>query len=226
MEEILDFLIALNSNNNREWFNAHKDEYIHVKSKFDKFVELLIEKVRGFDDTIGPLSVGDCTWRIYRDTRFSHDKRPYKTQMSCFIAPGGKKGAFSGYYFQVGISDKDGTPQGIVATGNYYTEPNVLRILREDIAFDNAKDFEKTLELASGFKLSDDQMLKRMPRGYDDNMPYSKYYLYKNFCLTKEVGEDYMLSDNFLDNLVGDLKTTEPFLSFINRAVKYSIEAD
>lgn len=225
MNEILNFLTELSRNNNREWFNAHKDLYLKAKQQFDALVESLIDEVRNFDPEVGPLTVADCTWRIYRDTRFSHDKRPYKTNMGCYFAPqGGKRGPFSGYYFQVGISDEDGSIEGMVAAGNYYTESPVLKILREDIAFDEAETFEEALAEAKGFYLDKEQMLKRVPLGFESDKSYSQYFLYKNFCLVKVVGEKYILADNLKQKLIADFKVTKPFLHFINRAIRYSIE--
>lgn len=222
MKEIIKFLANLAANNNREWFAAHKDEYLQVKQRFDAFVELLIGRVRELDPSIGSLMIGDCTWRIYRDTRFSHDKRPYKTNMGCYFAPGGKRGPYSGYYFQLGIADEDGSVQGMIATGNYYTEPAVLKILREDIAFDDAKSFTDAMAHAKGFTLDTEQMLKRPARGFDAAKPYSDLFRYKNFCLIKTVDEDYLTSPDLVDRILDDFSVTRPFLHLLNRAIAYT----
>lgn len=99
MEEIIDFLNKLSANNNREWFNAHKEEYLHCKNLFEKFTIELIEGIRKFDESIGPLTISDCTYRIYRDTRFSLDKTPYKTHFGAFIVPEGKKSGYGATIF-------------------------------------------------------------------------------------------------------------------------------
>ena len=91
MKTIIDYLSKLESNNNREWFNSHKSEYLDSKKQFDELVESIIREIRKFDDSIGLLTAADCTYRIYRDTRFSQDKSPYKTHLGAYIAPGGKK---------------------------------------------------------------------------------------------------------------------------------------
>ena len=91
MKEILDFLRDLEKNNNREWFNANKDRYQKVLQKWYAFCESLITEIGRFDKDIAPLTIKDCTYRIYRDTRFSKDKSPYKTHFGVFLAKGEKK---------------------------------------------------------------------------------------------------------------------------------------
>ena len=106
MERVLHFLRDLNLNNNREWFNAHKSEYLEAKRVFDTFALELCEGIRGFDSSIGPLGINDITYRIYRDVRFSHDKSPYKCHMGVFVSPEGRRAGYCGYYFQVSAADK------------------------------------------------------------------------------------------------------------------------
>ena len=86
MKEVLQFLQELSENNNKPWFEANKKRYLEAKAKMEQLAVELVAAIRRFDDTIGPLSPKDCTWRIYRDVRFSKDKRPYKTQMGVFVA--------------------------------------------------------------------------------------------------------------------------------------------
>lgn len=103
MKEVFDFLAQLSRNNNREWFNANKETYLQVREKFEDFAGQLIGKIAGWDEDIANsnLQVKDCTYRIYRDTRFSKDKVPYKTHMGIFICKGGKKSPNAGYYLHL-----------------------------------------------------------------------------------------------------------------------------
>ena len=98
MVEIIDFFARLSENNNREWFAAHKEEYKAVDKKLKEFAAKLIQGIAAFDPSVAGLTVADCTYRIYRDIRFSHDKRPYKTWTGVFVAPHGKKAGYAGYY--------------------------------------------------------------------------------------------------------------------------------
>ena len=81
MREVLAFLNELALHNERPWFLAHKIEYQSAVERFNDLTARVIEGIRSFDDTIGPLTPKDCTYRIYRDIRFSKDKTPYKTSM-------------------------------------------------------------------------------------------------------------------------------------------------
>lgn len=201
---------------------ANKSEYLACKSRFEEFTERLIAGIREFDDSIGPLTAKDCTYRIYRDTRFSQDKTPYKTHMGCFIVPGGKKSGYSGYYLQVGANE-EGFPGGcMLATGDYCCDPKVLKVLREDIMTDDDGLFPAALAEAKGFTLDFEGALKRVPRGFPQDKPYSDWLRLKSFCLLNSPGQQFMLRPDLLEQALKAFRTTTPFLRFINRAVEYT----
>ena len=75
MREVTDFLAELCDNNERGWFEAHRKAYLRAKEVFESFVTELIEGIASFDHSVAGLTVRDCTYRIYRDTRFSPDKK-------------------------------------------------------------------------------------------------------------------------------------------------------
>ena len=76
MKTVIEFLKELQRNNNRIWFEANRTRYREAAERFAAFVERLIIGIAGFDPSIRNLTVTDCTYRIYRDTRFSPDKSP------------------------------------------------------------------------------------------------------------------------------------------------------
>ena len=90
MKETYSFLQELAQNNNREWFNANKPHFKELQERFHAFAQQLIDAVSAWDEEIAAsnLTVKDCTYRIYRDTRFSKNKEPYKTHMGIFICYG------------------------------------------------------------------------------------------------------------------------------------------
>ena len=77
-KRILKFLRQLSANNNRPWFQDHKQEYETIRADFEHGVQQALERIVTFDTSIAHLTVKDCTYRFYRDTRFSNDKSPYK----------------------------------------------------------------------------------------------------------------------------------------------------
>ena len=88
---IITFLRQLMVNNNRPWFQAHRSEYEVVRADFERGVGQALERIVTFDPEISHLRVKDCTYRFYRDTRFSPDKSPYKNHFGAYIDAKGKK---------------------------------------------------------------------------------------------------------------------------------------
>lgn len=90
-KKILKFLRQIMANNNREWFQEHKQEYEAVRAEFEQGVQQALERIVTFDPEIAHVQVKDCTYRFYRDTRFSLDKSPYKNHLGAYINAKGKK---------------------------------------------------------------------------------------------------------------------------------------
>jgi uncharacterized protein (TIGR02453 family) len=230
MEEIITFLRALRDNNNRPWFMAHKDEYVRCQQRFDALTASLIEGVSAFDDTVRGLQPRDCTYRIYRDVRFSADKSPYKTHMGCYICPGGKKSGYVGYYFHIGTggADADGYPTAhLLAVGDYCYEPRVLQILREDIAGGEG-DFDDIVrhQCSPLFWLDQTGALKRNPKGFPPDAPYPEYLRLKTFCLCYEPDDQFITSPDLAERVTDLFRTTLPFTRYINRAIGYARTAE
>lgn len=221
MDKILPFLRELEQNNNKVWFDAHKKDYLEAQAHFNAIAERLIEEISAFDATIGDLTIKDCTYRIYKDMRFSKDKLPYKTHFGAYIVRGGKKSGYSGYYFHIGTGSGEEYPhQSFLAVGNYYTEPKVLKILREDIAF-RGGDFDAIIKgLHPSLSLDQDQKLKKVPAGFSPDSPFAEYLKLKNFCLSGTFDD----SNLNLSEIIQIFKTAKPFLDYINRAIYFSRE--
>ena len=219
MKQVLKYLHALSLHNDKVWFEAHKADYLKAKATVGELAVKLIEGIRSFDDTIGPLSASDCTYRIYRDVRFSKDKSPYKTHMGIFVNRGGKKSGYSGYYFHI-----DGNGDHLLAAGNYYTEPRVLKTLREDIELGGG-DFRRIIEgAAPGLVLDTEGSLKKVPKGFPADSPDAEYFKLKNFCLLKALDDGFILSPDLADNVLAIFRTGKPFLDYVNRAIDFCRE--
>src|SRR5882672_4375880 len=93
----IKFLKDLNKNNNKPWFDHHRDEYDHAKQDYANFIQRVIDRHAKTDPAIGSLTAKECMFRINRDIRFSKDKTPYKTNFGASINRGGKKSIFAGY---------------------------------------------------------------------------------------------------------------------------------
>ena len=97
----VSFLKELKKNNNKPWFDSHREKYLSAKTDFENFIEKLLAATSVFDADLKELTAKNCTFRINRDIRFSKDKTPYKTNMGASLNRGGKKSIFAGYYFHL-----------------------------------------------------------------------------------------------------------------------------
>jgi uncharacterized protein (TIGR02453 family) len=223
MQQVINFLKQIIENNNRDWFEAHKSEFVAANEEFNNFVEKLIAGIGEFDPLIKDISVKDCTYRFYRDTRFSPNKMPFKTHFGAYICPYGKKSGYSGYYFHIEPEGNGFLGGSQLDTGLYRPEAKVLKSIREEIAL-NGSTFENSLKQANGFVLDDDQPLKKVPRGFSVDSPYAEYLKLKNPILCKRVDESFILHENLLENTLNAFETTVNFNSWLNKAVKYAFE--
>lgn len=218
MKETVDFLRRLKRNNNREWFNAHKAEYRRADSLFKEFATALIDGISSFDPSVFGLTLADCTYRIYRDIRFSNDKSPYKTYMGVFVAPHGKKAGYAGYYLHI-----DPAEGCFLYAGLHLPEPAVLKSVREEI-IDNGDGLMAAVNAANGFSLCTDNALKRNPKDFPAGHKYDGLLRLKDFGIEKPIDEELLFSNGLLQSVLDDFKSTYPLVSTLNRAVQYAYE--
>lgn len=211
MRQIIEFLSELKENNNRQWFDQNRGRYKEVQTEFNDLAAKLIERIGEFDPMVRTLSIADCTYRIYRDTRFSPDKTPYKTHMGAYICQGGKKSGYSGYYFHLEPSSS------ILAVGLHCPEPNVVKSVREEI-FTNGAGFVQTIA-DSGWLLDESAKLKRPPKGYAANNEYIEYLKLKEFDLIKSIDQSRA---DILDYVTAEFRQCKPFNDLLNRAVQFA----
>lgn len=221
MDTIIAYLRQLEANNNKPWFDAHKGEYQEARAYFNAIVEKLIAGIMEFDPSVRGVGIKESTYRIHKDMRFSKDGLPYKTHFGAYICRGGKKSGYSGYYFHIGTGSGEEYPcKSFLAVGNYYMEPKVLKIVREDIEL-GAGDFDKIIQgLHPSLSLDQDQKLKRAPLGFDAQGPYIEHIKLKNFCLSGAYDD----SNLDIAEILEVFKSAKPFLDYINRAIEYSRE--
>lgn len=226
MKELLQFLRDLDRNNNREWFNANKERYLSVQKRWNAFCEELIREVGAYDEDVARLTLRECTYKIYRDTRFRADKKPYKTHFGCFLAKGGKKSMHAGYYFHIGTGEGEEYPAAhMLAAGNYCYDPKAVKLLREDISSEwDRFSGEILANVGPGFVPDMEGALKRVPRDYPADAPYADWMRMKSYCLVTTVDDDFITSDHLAHRVAERMRPTKPFLDFINRAVDYAIE--
>lgn len=219
MKEILDFLEQLAANNNKPWFDEHKEEYKVVKARFDAFAMDFLHGVEAFEPRVRGLGVKDITYRIYRDLRFSKDKRPYKEWHGVYVCPNGKKSGMAGYYIHL----EPATDTYFLCGGLYNPTKEVLRSVREGFMLEG-DDFKKALKECPDFQLPWDEALRRVPQGYNEQDEYSKFYRLRSFTLLKSVTKREVLNRDFLSHALEDLRRTHAFNELLNKCYDYAME--
>ncbi len=212
---ILNFLRELAANNNREWFNEHKDEYVKATKVLDELLTVLIARIGKFDPTVRHLQPKDCTWRIYRDIRFSPDKRPYKTHIGGFISAKGKKSLHLGYYFHLEPGNC------MFAGGTYGLTPKQVQEIRYAI-FDGIDEYRSIIEnrhFKKYFPTIGMEKLKVNPKGFPKDFPYMDLLKLKDFGVYYHLEDDFFNQPDFVDGLVELAKVAKPFLDFLNYTV-------
>ncbi len=190
MKEVFAFLDQLSQNNNREWFAAHRAEYDSARAYWLGEVQQLINAMALTDTSLRYIRAEDCAYRIYRDTRFSLDKTPYKNYFSALISPTGRHCDRACAYFHCG-SDEIALYSGL-----WCPEPKVLKKVRKAI-IDNVEEFRsivQTPEIDKEFPGWWGRQLKTAPKGYDRNHPDI------DLLRLTEYGKCHNLSRDFFDN--------------------------
>ena len=219
MPQLFKFLSLLSVNNNREWFNCHKEEFNYLRNLWLADLKLLIGRMAEYDNSLRGVDVKDCVYRIYRDIRFSPNKLPYKTHFGAVIGRGGRKCLLSSYYIHLEPGNKSGIYGGI-----WCPEPNVLKALRHAID-DNSDEFLEIInnpELKRRFTLVGDK-LKNPPKGFDKTNPNIELLKMKEYLLSYEVGDEYMQSDDWISRAAHDFSFMTPFHRFMNFTIEEEI---
>jgi len=219
MLKVIQFLNELSENNNREWFQINKKWYDESREKVLFLTEVVINEIRKFDPDVPLLEPKDCLFRIFRDVRFSNDKRPYKTNFGSFIAKGGRKSMYAGYYFHI-------EPSGsFVGGGIYMPAAEPLKAIRQYIA-ENGEEFLSLINSKNFIKVYPEMMddkLKTAPKGYSPDHEFINLLKYKSFAFSSQFDKSQILADNFIEKLVHSFKTLHPVNRFLNDALENNL---
>ena len=214
-QSTLDFLTDLKQNNDRQWFNDHKDDYKSALANFTDMVAMLLHNISGFDDNLIGVLPKECLFRIYRDVRFSKDKSPYKTWFSASMKGGGKNGLFPGYYIHM---DPENTYLG---GGIWHPPKEILQNIREFIVDHHGK-FEKIVlgkTFTKYFGEMSGEQLKTAPKGFPKDHPQIKWLRYKDFLASCSKNVVDLTSEKIIADFTADYKAMFPFIQFLHRAI-------
>ena len=216
--ETLAFLNELSANNNREWFKANKSRYEEL------VLDVALRFIQSMQDPLAeiapkfialPTRVGGSLMRVYRDTRFSRNKTPYKTNIGIQFRHQRAKDVHSpGYYVHI-------EPQEVfIGVGMWRPDSDPLRGIRNRIA---AKPAEwKRIIADPKFKRQFDfggETLTRPPRGFDKDHECIEDIKRKSFIAVKHMPVEDCLSPKFQAKVETAFKTGTPYMQFLCKAV-------
>lgn len=214
---ILKYLTDLSANNNREWYHAHKAEYKKANAEFEALVQTLIFQIGEFDPSVLHNSPKELTFKLNRDTRFSHDKSPYNPAFRAHISSMGKLPIPVGYYLMMKPGDQTFLGGGLFADmfkdattmiRNYISQHG-----EEWEQIIGAPDFKKYFTVRG-------TALKNVPAGYEKEHPQAEYLKFKNWYLEYTISDtDLMDAESFLEKAVELFRLMKPFNDYLNKAL-------
>jgi uncharacterized protein (TIGR02453 family) len=210
--DLFRFLGRLKRNNNRDWFLAHKDEYeTCARQPALQFITDFAAPLYEITPYLvaDPRSSRGSLFRIYRDTRFSADKRPYKTHIAMRFSHRGKDVHSPGFYLHL-------EPGGcFAACGLWHPEPPTLLKIRTAIVSrpDDWRPVRKQLNWDDATKLS------RPPRGFPANHEFVEDLKLRDLGTATEFTDTQVFSPRFMPTFAAACRRMSPVTGFLSRAL-------
>lgn len=213
------FLDELSLNNERTWFEANKDRYEGlVREPALAFIRAMATPLAKTAPAFvaEDKKLGGSLMRVYRDTRFGHDKTPYKTNIGIHFRHGeGKDVHAPGFYVHVSPTDN------FVALGMWRPEPPILLAVRQRIAAEPERWTKVTTSKALakvGLKLGDGDKLTRVPKGFDKDHPQADDLRRTSFVLSAPLTADDITGKGFVAHVAARFAAGSDFMRFLCQA--------
>lgn len=209
----LRFLRALGKNNDRGWFAANRDVYDNdIKPEWNDLVAGLLASHVPLDERFAYVDPRACQFRLYRDTRFSHDKTPYKDWISAFLSPRGKSGTNVGYYVQISPGEC------LFAAGLYTPEKEPLQSLRRHFADEPCKPFDRLLaakKIAPYLPLRTEP-LTRSPRGFPKETARPELVRARRYMVRRVFSDAQIVRDGAFATFRAAMRDTAAFVAYLD----------
>ena len=213
---IFTFLRQLQSHNNKEWMDEHREQYQHARQAFIDVTAYLLEGLSEAEEGLRGLDPKKCIFRVNRDVRFSADKSPYKDNFGAALAEGGRHSGNPVYYLHLQPGD-----ESFVAGGLYHPPADVLAKIRQEIDY-NASEL-KAITTADAFRRYFGQIqgdsLKRAPKGYDPEHPNIELLKLKDYLVIHQLTDQEVIHDDFPERALVLLRAMIPFVRFLGVAM-------
>lgn len=210
------FLSEIRENNNREWFQEHREDYERAWQNLKDFTQAVIQGLAETDRYItADIPVSKCVFRIYRDTRFSKDKTPYKTWLGAGISTAGRKLNGPEYYLHIQPGNS------FVAGGYWRPEKDHLAAIRQEIDYNGGQleEILATPAFTDHCRLDRDEVLKRPPAGYGEDSPYIDLLKLRSFTVSERLADDVLSAPDGLDTVLAAFRRMYPFKLFLHEAL-------
>ena len=214
---IIDYLWALSMNNNREWYHANKDDFKKANAEFEEFLRVLILEIGKFDKDILHLIPKDLTFKLTRDTRFSHDKSPYNPSFRAHISSKGKLPVPVGYYLMIKPENQSFLGGGLFA--DMFKDATTM--VRDYIA-QKGEEWEQLIHTPEFEKYFTVQgtALKNVPAGYDKEHPQGNYLKFKSWYLEYPLKDEELANGEALIAKAAEIfRVMKPFNDYLNKAL-------
>ena len=216
----LTFLTQLKHNNNRDWFAAHKDEYTTQLAHLETFASQLLAEMNQHDLIETPTGKKSLH-RIYKDTRFSKDKTPYKSNWSGSFTRATKQRR-GGYYFHLESGNS------MIAGGFWAPNAADLKRVRDDISYDpaplrkilNSKTFKENFGTLQG------EQLKTAPKGFDTTNDAIDLLRYKQYLLIRPFTDKEVLAPAFLQQANQTFRAMRPFFDYMSDVLTTDVNGE
>ena len=208
------FIADLRRNNNREWFEDNRGRYEDARADFISFIGVWLFELETFDDSVTGMDPRRCMFRIYRDTRFSQNKAPFKSNLGARILPGGSKALHlrTGYFMNVepGLSRVGG--------GAFRPEPEWLMAIRARIMRDSGKlrGILGNRSFKSSFGSLAGEAVKTAPRGIPKDHPEIDLLRYKSFLARHPFEDAELVQPGFLAKVVRACRAAKPLKDYLD----------
>jgi uncharacterized protein (TIGR02453 family) len=212
----MTFLRNLARHNDREWFTPRKAEF---ESELKEPMLAIIRKITEAMVSFAPNHIRPAEkslFRIYRDTRFSSDKRPYKTHVAAWWSHQGlDKTSGAGYYFHISAKEV------IVAAGAYMPEKDQLAAIRHWL-LENHAQFRKVLQAAAirkTFTEFEGNALTRPPKGFPTDHPALDLIQCRQWGLSVTLPANTALEPDFAATIIRHFKLAAPVVDALNTPI-------
>lgn len=217
LSTILQYLTDLSENNNRDWYHAHKSEYKAANEEFEALIQALIFRIGDFDPSVLHNTPQSLTFKLNRDTRFSHDKSPYNPAFRTHISSMGKLPVPVGYYLMIKPGDKSFLGGGLFA--DMFKDATTM--VRDYISANGAQweQLINTPDFKEHFTVQGTS-LKNVPAGYDKEHPQAEFLKYKSWYLEYPIKDTELVdAEQFLDRAAELFCLMKPFNDYLNKAL-------